>query len=604
MKKKLQLIFAALTFAMAGTALATTGGPDTYGYTFKDSNEPNGPSYNWIEIATPEGGTGTHRTVVACDDCHEDSIALGFNFPFYGTNFNHITISSNGTIYFEDVYLGLSNSCIPGTPGYTMTQYNFIAHMWNDLDAGSQGGIYTKAFPNYFVIEYYNIVPCCGVGDGDTWQIILFKNGNILMQYKELSNVGIQGGFTIGIQNNPTTGLQYVCDATGTAPASGRSILFAHPSFSCASVSQNILPATTGFCAGSSVNLTSGATAIAQMWSTMQTASSINVNTMGSYTIAALDSNGCTLRDTISVTENALPVVSLGADASVCGSIMLDATNAGSTYTWSTGAATQTINVTSTGTYSVNVEDVNGCEDADTVMITVNPLPAVALGTDITQCEGTATLDAGNAGSTFLWSNAETTQAITVSASGMYSVMVTDAATSCVGKDTINVTINSNPTVSLALVMDTVCLNDGPITLGGGTPTGGTFSGTGITAGVFDPSVAGVGSHTVTYTYVDGNSCSDSDVQVLVVDVCAGISASSFDNIRIYPNPANGTLFIEMNAAVATSVEVINAMGQVVMNEQSATGTIKLNMEGNQNGMYFVKITNGTSTRLEKIILQ
>lgn len=104
------------------TATAASGGPDTYGYTWKDSNEPGGPVYNWIEIATPEGGAGTYRSALNQDDSHEANIPLGFNFPYYGTSFNQITIGTNGPIYFENVYLGLGNVCLPGTPSYTMAQ--------------------------------------------------------------------------------------------------------------------------------------------------------------------------------------------------------------------------------------------------------------------------------------------------------------------------------------------------------------------------------------------------------------------------------------------------------------------------------------------------
>lgn len=230
MKKQLQkLMLSAAALTFSANVFAAVGGPDSYGYTFTDSNEPSGPVYSWIEIAPPAGGSGTLSTTLQCDDCHEAGIQLGFTFPFYGTYFDSITIASNGTIYFEDVYLGLSNICMPGTPGYSMTQFNFIAHLWNDLDPSSQGGIYYQSFGNYMVIEYYDIVPCCGTGDGDSWQIILYDNGNILFQYQELSNVGISGSNTIGIQNDPTTGLQYVCDATGNAPANGLAVLFERP---------------------------------------------------------------------------------------------------------------------------------------------------------------------------------------------------------------------------------------------------------------------------------------------------------------------------------------------------------------------------------------
>lgn len=448
-KKLLHTLFAAMAFAAAIPAHASSGGPDAYGYTWTDSNDPNGPLYNWIEIATPAGGSGTYRSAINCDDCHEAGIPIGFNFPFYGVTSNTLSISSNGTVYFENIYLGLSNTCMPGTPSYTMTQYKFIAHMWDDLAPNYQGGIYTQTFPNYMVIEYYDIVPCCSAGDGDTWEVILFRNGNILMQYKELSNQGLQSDFTVGIQNDPATGLQYKCDATGIALASGRAILFSPPTFSCGTVSQNILGANTGFCPSSNVVLNAGNTSIAQTWSTGAFTSTISVNAAGSYSIFALDTNGCTIRDTVAVSTYAQPSVNLGADATVCGSAVLDA-GAGLTYLWNDNSTAQTLTATASGTYSVVVTDpATTCTNSDAINITVNPLPTIALGADITQCGGMVTLDAGNPGMMHLWSDNSTNQTLMVMNNGTYMVAVLDPMTGCANSDTINVTINAVPTVAL-----------------------------------------------------------------------------------------------------------------------------------------------------------
>ncbi|WP_227006136.1 hypothetical protein, partial [Marinifilum sp. N1E240] len=95
--------------------------------------------------------------------------------------------------------------------------------------------------------------------------------------------------------------------------------------------------------------------------------------------------------------------------------ITLDAGNAGSTYLWSTGEITRTITVNASGNYSVVVTDGNGCSATDDVNVTVHSNPTVDLGSDQETCNGnTITLDAGNAGSSYLWSTGETTQTITV----------------------------------------------------------------------------------------------------------------------------------------------------------------------------------------------
>ncbi|PXX88909.1 hypothetical protein DF185_23475, partial [Marinifilum breve] len=105
--------------------------------------------------------------------------------------------------------------------------------------------------------------------------------------------------------------------------------------------------------------------------------------------------------------------------------------------------------VSTSGNYSVVVTDGNGCSSTDDVNVTVHPNPTVDLGADQETCAGnTITLDAGNSGATYLWSNGSTTQTITVSTSGNYSVVVTDG-NGCSATDDVNVAVHPNPVVDL-----------------------------------------------------------------------------------------------------------------------------------------------------------
>lgn len=453
---------------MLSTAIANNGGPDSYGYTYKDSFEPGGPVYNWIEIATPAGGSGTLNTNLQCDDCHDPNIALGFNFDFYGTVFNAVSIASNGTVYFEDTYLGLSNNCMPGTPSYTMTTYNFIAHMWGDLDPSSQGGVYTQAFANYFVIEFYDVVPCCGAGDGDTWEIILFSNGNILIQYKELSNIDTYQNSVVGIQNDPTTGLQYTCNDSPLSLSNTLAVLFTHPGSECPSSQQDILGLNPGYCQGGSVTFDAPANAISTTWSDASTGSSLVVNAAGTISISTLMDDGCSVYDDATVTEF------------------------------------------------------------------------------------------------------------------------------------------SNPTVTWTLPFTTTCVNYVPFGLTGENPTGGDFTGTGVAGGVFDPSVAGLGTYTLTYTYIDGNGCSGTATQDLIVDACTGVDEIGLEGVIMYPNPSNGYVSIDAKSvSVSMNIEIINQIGSVVYRGSLQAGMVnKLDVSSFANGVYYVKISNSNAITTNKLILQ
>lgn len=185
-------------------------------------------------------------------------------------------------------------------------------------------------------------------------------------------------------------------------------------------------------------------------WTTGATASTLNATYNGSFGVTVTSANGCVSSDNATVTLNSAVVPNLGSDRTVCDIETLDAGYSGATYSWSTGATTQTINVTTTGTYSVSITDQNGCVGSNSVLITVTTSDPVNLGANQqTACQGeTILLDAGNPGNTFLWNTGATTQTINVTQDGYYSVEVTNVA-GCVSGDTVGTVFYSAPVVNL-----------------------------------------------------------------------------------------------------------------------------------------------------------
>lgn len=122
------------------------------------------------------------------------------------------------------------------------------------------------------------------------------------------------------------------------------------------------------------------------VWSNNSTNNSLTATTNGTYWVILTDKNtGLTATDSIIVTINSL-AVNLGANKNICNgaNTKLDAGNfgAGTTYSWNTGANTQTINVSSAGNYIVVVTGSNGCKGTDT--ITIGNISTAALqGLDI-----------------------------------------------------------------------------------------------------------------------------------------------------------------------------------------------------------------------------
>lgn len=107
--------------------------------------------------------------------------------------------------------------------------------------------------------------------------------------------------------------------------------------------------------------------------------SGVGTYTIKSYTTYSGDLNPFNNSTSKNVITLGMPVVDLGSDRGVCSgsSLTLDAGNPGATYLWSTTATTQTIDVTTAGTYSVQVTDSYGCSNTGEVTIHVNSLPTV-----------------------------------------------------------------------------------------------------------------------------------------------------------------------------------------------------------------------------------
>ncbi len=168
----------------------------------------------------------------------------------------------------------------------------------------------------------------------------------------------------------------------------------------------------------------------------------------------------------------------LGPDTVLCDgtSYILNAAQAGATgYQWSNGETTPSIIVTPPGgTYSVAVSGMV-CGAADTVTVSFITTPVVDLGNDIDICEGelhTLFTPGSSSQYRYLWSTGATTSSITVSASGSYSLQVTDRG--CTGNDTIDVTVHPLPVVNLG-VDTNFCASALPYTLRSVQPPGSHY---------------------------------------------------------------------------------------------------------------------------------
>ena len=183
--------------------LLGSGGPDGYGYFWSDSDEPGGPTFNWVEI----NGVGTPQTFG--DDSNQGPFPLGFTFNYYGVDYTDVRVCSNGFLSFTSTSTSYSNASIPNSA----EPNTMLAPFWDDLNPSSGGTIYTYAdTANARFIVEYEAVPRYGNSSAlETFQVILNADGTILFQYLTMSDVT---SATVGIENSDgTVGLQVVYNA-------------------------------------------------------------------------------------------------------------------------------------------------------------------------------------------------------------------------------------------------------------------------------------------------------------------------------------------------------------------------------------------------------
>jgi gliding motility-associated-like protein len=185
----------------------------------------------------------------------------------------------------------------------------------------------------------------------------------------------------------------------------------------------------------------------AYRWSTGATTDTLRATQPGSYSVE-VDVSTCTVKDTIVVKHDKIPVFSLGPDQLYCqGQQSTLRAPVSGTYSWSTGVSTDSITVNTTGNYNLLVK--NGkCSYRDTVRVVFQAPPNVDLGNDILTCESVDTiLVATQPGATYKWNDGTSQDRLRVTAAGTYGVIVTQGP--CTASDQVLVTEQPLHSVSL-----------------------------------------------------------------------------------------------------------------------------------------------------------
>jgi Secretion system C-terminal sorting domain len=358
------------------------------------------------------------------------------------------------------------------------------------------------------------------------------------------------------------------------------------------------------------LNVSNGGTApISYTWSgqglfsstSIANPSVVNAST-GVYTVLA--SNACgTKSAAVTVTINPTPTIQLNA-VTICPSGIATITASGATtYTWHTNsnAPSFTASPVSTTVYTVIGTSMNGCmSGAVTTTIAVVSSPSLTLNTP-TICAGkTATIIASGA-TTYTWSNNQITAIIAVNPTTTTVYTVNADASGCPATVSITATVVVNPLPNLSINFSSnpICIPQRSTELTG-QPAGGVLSGSLITGSVFSSSV--IGNYFVTYSYTDANTCSNSITETINVSTCLSLNDfSSLSDIRVYPNPADNLLLVELPVSEPTKLSVYDISSRKIMELSTETPLLKLDVSSLRPGIYFIECLSVKGARIKFI---
>ncbi|MDZ4845453.1 MAG: T9SS type A sorting domain-containing protein [Chitinophagales bacterium] len=261
-----------------------------------------------------------------------------------------------------------------------------------------------------------------------------------------------------------------------------------------------------------------------------------------------------------------------------------------------------------TVTYSYT--DNNGCSAAQSTSTLVNALPIVELtGLDAVYCEDdavalmTGTPSGGTYNGVGLIANAFNPAG--AGAGGPYDITYSFTDNNnCTGADTLQVSVNAIPTVTISGLDPIYCvyIPDVPLTL---SPAGGQLLGTGVSGSSFNPNAAGVGTHVLVYSYADNAGCANSTQEIVMVDACVGIEQINSISFAFHPNPTTGKIVVTLSGISSQAfLRVYTLQGKQLLEHPAINGTTELNLAEFSKGIYLLRLISNKETLTRKVILE
>ena len=583
--------------SITGTASVCEGGSDTY--TINTVNDAT--SYTW-NLPSGWSGTSTTNTISVTFGSNSGVISVTANNACGSSTAQTINVSVNSPS--TPTFTQVNPICAGGTlNALPQTSTNSVSGTWSPSLNNAATTTYTftpassqcattqtmtitvnplptatiNATGSTTVCQGSSVVLNANTGNGLTYQ---WKNNgsNISGATNSSYTATASGSYTVAVSSN---GCSTTSSATIVTVTNNTTPTFTQVNPICAGGTLNALPQTSN-------NSVSGT------WSP-----ALNNASTTTYTFTAA-SGQCATTQTMTITVNPLPTATINATGSttVCqgSSVVLNAnTGNGLTYQWKnngsniSGATNSSYTATASGSYTVDVSS-NGCtttSSATTVTVTSNTTPTFTQVSPI--CTG-GTLNplpqTSNNSVSGTWSpslnNASTT-----------SYTFTPSTGQCATTQTMTITVNQLPIVTLNQ-FNSVCDTIGALTLFGGQPTGGVYSGTSVNNNTFNTQV-GIGNYPITYSYIDNNGCTANATQSITVIHCDNVGLNEFENenFNIYPNPTTNFVVLNVNESLLNNhYFLIDQNGKIIKSGVIETEQSLLDLNDLVNGIYVLSISD------------
>jgi subtilisin family serine protease len=262
---------------------------------------------------------------------------------------------------------------------------------------------------------------------------------------------------------------------------------------------------------------------------------------------------------------------------------------------WSNNATGTSIVTATPGSYRTVLTDIIGCKTRSNIVNLASfSSPYVDAGPNQLICPNTEiTLSGTGTAATYIWQDGVQNSVPFIPHTGMY-YLTGVSANGCTKNDSLFIDFYAVEPITYNETVTQISQGSLAFNLTPGIPAGGTYSGDGVIGTSFHPGLAGVGTHTISYSIPDVHGCISTATSTVTVYTSAGIDENLEDGITIYPNPTNHLLNVE--APGMTNAQIISLDGKLIMAAQS-NDFFTFDVTGLKSSMYLLemKFQNGQS---------